>query len=681
MIRMAMVQESWKPLSPLIQSCVNDQLRPNGESIQSLIANGVMANDPRVQPFISKCQQIAAVAGAWRKMDGDTKSCLARLLQANNQSVSTLAEMGVGPADPQVLPLITQCQQIDATRKSWASLDPYVNTCVDRFLKNGGQSIETLASERIAPADPQAAPVMAKCQGISSQSLMKNISCSIDGAPSRCDEFYVLETAQTSPLGIDQLVTALIAGESVGKAQLELPGPKAARLARIAERRKGMIAEGALKKLGGLLDPANKFAFAKASGLRKQIEAQRANPKFSEQDLLELDASATAMLSSNNAEIERLRIQREEMLSRGELPVTGEGSGSSEKSARIDAYYQTFEKQLRDYIAGQADGDIGKQFKASATEDFEKFRSNFFLGAPSETCRKAGRAYACSIEGVFKLGTLKSEVQRIMSATVSSPGQSYRFILGYQETDNEATRYLIDSIRAEFVNSGFKVIARGAQEQAEASGAFDYYLNILDISYDDGQSDIGSVGGAGSNVFENYVLKARIKLLDNKKDPSARQELANIPVLNTKRLPRDTQMPKEARRSQLLPMQATELARQVYRDINARLLTIAAPQGGTPASDEHVKLAGQYSVKIMGLTERDREKIRALRNAVTKVLPGTETTVDPGGTNDKSVEIRFEHPDKFDPEDVVDAIYEVFKDHKKTFKARYEGNNSFAGSL
>uniref|UniRef100_UPI003F9D3F98 hypothetical protein n=1 Tax=Rhodoblastus sp. TaxID=1962975 RepID=UPI003F9D3F98 len=281
----------------------------------------------------------------------------------------------------------------------------------------------------------------------------------------------------------------------------------------------------------------------------------------------------------------------------------------------------------------------------------------------------------------FKLGTLKSDVQRIMSATVSAPEKNYRFILGYQETDNEATRYLIDSIRAEFVNSGFKVIARGAEEQAEAQGEFDYYLNILDISYDDGQSDIGSVGGAGRSVFENYVLKARIKLLDNKKDSSARQELANVPVLNTKRVPRDVQTPKEVRRSQLLPMQATELARQVYRDISARLLTIATPQAGAPSSGGNIKLVGQYSVKIVGLTQRDREQIRALRNAVTKVLPGTETIVDPDGTNDKSVEIRFEHPDKFDPEDLVDAIYGVFKDHKKTFKVRYEGNNSFAGSL
>ena len=241
-----------------------------------------------------------------------------------------------------------------------------------------------------------------------------------------------------------------------------------------------------------------------------------------------------------------------------------------------------------------------------------------------------------------------------MSAAVSAREKNYRFILGYEETDNEVTRFMIDSIRAEFVNSGFKVIARGAEEQAEARGDFDYYLNILDINYDDDQSDVGSVGGAGASVFENYVLKVQVKLLDNNKDVSARQELANVPLINTKRLPRDTQMPKEARRSQLLPAQAKELARQVYSEINARLLTIVASQEATTSAD-HTKLAEQYSITIAGLTQRDREKIRALRNAVTKALPGTSTTVDPEGTNEKSVEIHFDHPEKFDPEDLVDA--------------------------
>ena len=487
--------------------------------------------------------------------------------------------------------------------------------------------------------------------------------------------------AQSSPLNIDQLITAFVDGDEqhIGKVQIEQANAKAARLATLEQRRKGVIAEGAQKKLGVLVDPSNKFAFSRASELHNQIDMQRANARYSEQDLLKLDSAVDALLGANNAEIERQRVQREEMLSRGEMPISGEGSGPNQNAARIDAYYQSFEKQLRDYIGSQADGDIGQQFKKSASEDLEKFRSSFFVGTPSETCRKAGYSYTCSIAGVFKLGTLKGEVQRIMSAAVSAREKNYRFILGYEETDNEVTRFMIDSIRAEFVNSGFKVIARGAEEQAEARGDFDYYLNILDVNYDDNQSDVGSVGGAGASVFENYVLKVRVKLLDNNKDVSARQELANVPLINTKRLPRDTQMPKEARRSQLLPAQAKELARQVYSEINARPLTIVASQEATTSAD-HTKLAEQYSITIAGLTQRDRERIRALRNAVTKALPGTSTTVDLEGTNEKSVEIHFDHPEKFDPEDLVDAVYAIFKDIK-TFRVHYEGNNAFVGSL
>ena len=182
-----------------------------------------------------------------------------------------------------------------------------------------------------------------------------------------------------------------------------------------------------------------------------------------------------------------------------------------------------------------------------------------------------------------------------------------------QETDNEATRYIIDSIRAEFVNSGFKVIARSAEQQAEARGEFDYYLNILDISYDDGQSDIGSVkASVGGNVFENYVLKARIKLLDNNKDAAARQELANVSVLSTKRVPRDAQMPKRLAAASCCQCRRRSLRDRFTGTSMRSLLTMATPQAATASSTGNIKLAAQYSVKIMGLTQRDREQIRAL---------------------------------------------------------------------
>ena len=111
-------------------SCVNTQLQQNGETVPSLVARGMMANDPQVQPFISQCRQIEAVSKAWRAMNARTKSCVGNLLQANNQSVQVLAEMGVGPSDSQVSPLVAKCQQIAAVAGAWRKMDGDTKSCV-----------------------------------------------------------------------------------------------------------------------------------------------------------------------------------------------------------------------------------------------------------------------------------------------------------------------------------------------------------------------------------------------------------------------------------------------------------------------------------------------------------------------------------------------------------------------
>jgi hypothetical protein len=497
----------------------------------------------------------------------------------------------------------------------------------------------------------------------------------LDVGRARCDEAYVLKSAPTTPLTTEQLATALLSNDDFGKARIENPEAREKRLSALRESRKPMLADEVLKKLKPLLNPDNKFVFGKATELRKQIEDSRNNPKTTTQDLEKLNLAASDLLKANNDENERIRKKKEDMESRGEAEVSGDGSGTSENAARINTYYDIFDKQLRDLIGGQADGAIGQQFRKNATTSFDKFKTDFFTSATKDSCNKTGTAFRCSVEGIFKVGSLKSELQNIMRGA----NKSYRFILGYEETDNAPTRFLIDNIRAEFVNSGYTIIAKGGEDEAKARGEFDYYINILDIEYDNNTSDVGSIGGAGASLFENYILKARVKLLDNKKDLAARQELANISVINMKRVPREAATPREVRRDQLLPTQASELARQIYRDVSARLLTLAAPQSAD-RSTTGVLAPSQYSIKIVGLTERDREKIRALRSVVSKVLSGTETMVDPQGTNDKSVEIRFEYKGKFDPEDINDAIYEIFKGNK-TFKIKYEGNNSFVGSL
>ena len=555
-------------------------------------------------------------------------------------------------------------------------MDSNVNACVSRYFQNRGESIDSVSDKGITPADSQVTEIMARCGTISSQNLLKNIQCTLGVGPTRCDEVYVLETAPTTPLTLDQLVTAFIGDRAIGRAQIETGQARSARLAALNQRRKAATADSALKKVAPLLDPKNTFAFKRATDLRNKINAALRSDKATPSDLEGLEASVTGLVSANLANVERLRLEQERMRQRGEVEVVGQGSAPSRRPAQINAYYDVFEKQLRELIGNQADGPIGQQFKKTVNSSFDKFKADYFAGATKENCRKAGNAFTCSIEGVFKAGTLKSEVQKLMSATVDNHRKSYRFILGYEETEHAPTRFLIDNIRAEFINAGYRIIARGGEDEARARGDFDFYLNILDIEYDDSNSD---VGGSGSSVFENYVLKARVKLLDNAKDPAARQELANVAVINTKRAPRDASMPRDARRNQLLPTQASELARNIHRDISARVLTIASKQDAG-ATQAVVRTSGQYSVKLTGLGQRDREKIRLLRNAITKTISGVETRVDPKGTTDKSVEIVFEHAGKFDPEDLVDAIYDAFKG-SKNLKIQYEGNNAFVGAM
>jgi uncharacterized protein len=548
--------------------------------------------------------------------------------------------------------------------RSWQLIDASVKSCVNTLLQRGGQNIEMLITNGVGASDTKVSPVLSECQIISSQSLMKNFACELNDGPTRCDEAYVLESAPTTPLTVEQVTTALLANEQFGKARIENPEARAERLKGIERTRIRTIADEALKKLRPLLAPDNEF-LGKATELRTRIENARSSPATTSREIEALDVAASDLLNEYLRKFGNPAPSNPNM-----AKVSDEGFGTNENDTRINTFYDIFDKQLRELIGSQADGAIGQQFRKDANTSFDRFKADFFTSETKDNCFQRGTNFTCLVVGVFKLGSLKSKLQEIMRT------RNYVFILDYRDTEDKPTLFLIDSIRAEFINFGYSIVAKSGEEEARRIGAFDYYVNILDVEYDDKASDVGSIGGGGTSVFENYILKARVKLLDNKKDPAARRELANVSVINTKRVPRDTTMPRQVRRDQLLPMQAGELAREIYRNVSAALENAKNTNQNGNAFPE----AGHYSIRIVGLTERDREKIRALRSAVSRVLSGTETMVDPQGTNDKSVEIRFEYSGKFDPEDINDAIYEIFKGDN-AFKIRYEGNNSFVGSL
>ena len=213
-----------------------------------------------------------------------------------------------------------------------------------------------------------------------------------------------------------------------------------------------------------------------------------------------------------------------------------------------------------------------------------------------------------------------------------------------------------------------------AFDEAEDQGRVDFYLNILDIKYPEPTLDAGS-------QYLNIMMSAQVKLLEFDKDPAKRRDLANAPVSNTKKFLRNTSSNLAAVKSEHLPAMGKELAGMVLQNVNERLLTLARERtqsAGTMAGS--AKAPTQFSVKIAGLSQRERERIRALRDAMKKVLKDTPVVVDAENSDDKAIMLTFDQKDKFDPEDLIDVIYDVFKD-KKSFKIKYMGNNTFEGQL
>jgi hypothetical protein len=572
-------------------------------------------------------------------------------------------------------------QRVNAIRQTWTGLDSNVLVCVNRHLQSNGQNTEVLIQQGIVSSDPRLAGVLSKCDMISSQRLMKGLTCAVEGVQTTCNEAFVFTASPNVPLNAEQLATALVANRvnEIGTAQLEPPDVRGKRIAAAEQTRRQQMIDGMLTKLRPLADPSNSFSLKRAAQLQKSISSARRDPKVGTDQLQQWYAEVERLVVDDREEKLRADRARNEKAARGELDVKGTGTGANQQAARRNAYWDIFLRQLRELVSTQADGDIGKSFRQLAEKDFNKFKADFFTSDTMDNCTSPA-PFRCNVTGSFKTLALKTEIQKLMTATVASENQNYRFILRYPEPQNmktdcgeqraETTRFLINQVSSEFSRRGYVIIAKSAEEIAEAKGEFDYYINIIDINHCDAQDFNGN--------FITFTLRSQLKLLDKATDPSRRVELANVPVSNTKRSIRDPQMPIDAAKRELLPIQGAELAASIIKEVDAKLLTLAQNRGRSSAVVAGAVLSStQYSIKINGLGQRDRQQIRALRDVVKSKL-GIETAVDPKGTTDKSIEITFDYAERFDPEDIVDALYGLYKD-RKTFKVQYNGSRSFTG--
>lgn len=575
-------------------------------------------------------------------------------------------------------------RRVAGVRQTWNALDENVRACVNQYLQLGGQNVDVLVQQGIPATDPRLGAYLSECNVVSSVRLLKGKPCVVESAQTLCNEVFVYTSAPTSPLGPEQLAAAVVAKRlaEIGTTDIEAPAARARRVAAAEQRRRDQMIDSMLAKLAPLSDPNNAFSSRRAAALQKQVKTAQTNPKATMEQISGLVADVDRLAAEDREEKMRVERVRAEKIARGEVDVKGAATGANQKIARTNAYWEIFLKQLRDVSGAQADGALGKDFRALADKNFDKFRADFFTGDTSDKCTQASNAFRCDVVGTFKVAALKAEASKVMSAAISSQQRNYRFILRYPDPEDhqtdcgeqkaETTRFLVSQVSAEFSRRGYTIIAKSAEDAAEQKGEFDYYINLLDINHCDALDFNGN--------FLSVTLRAQMKLLDKGADPSKRLELANVPVSNTKRVIRNQQTPLAAVKRESLPLQGGELAGLIVREIDAKLLTMAQNQT-RPASAVAgaVRSMSQYSIKIDGVGQRDRQQIRALRDLVKAKL-GAETTVEPKGTTDKSIEITFDHKEKFDPEDIVDALYDLFKE-RKTFRAKYNGDRTFTGQI
>lgn len=582
--------------------------------------------------------------------------------------------------------------RVNAIRQTWNALDPNVSVCVNKSLQSQGQSIDIYVKQGVEASNPGFSAVIGRCSAIAAQKLMKRIPCQIDGEQTTCNEEYVFTNNPIVAASADQLATALLGGREsmIGVAQLETQEDRSRRAAAAEKRaiaaeakRKIDFAEQLSLRVNPLINIENQKIAKSAQSLQNTLQASKTNPKTTNEQLLLWEAEIKKLFDADRDEKIRVEKVKADKLARGEIDIKdivkdqkgGIGAGATARIAKTNAYFDILLRPLREQVGDQADGDLGKSFRKNADTDIDKFKAQYFTTDTVETCKQVNGSFTCEVtKGTFKVAALSADIKKVMAATIGNDKHDYRFILRYRNTDDEVTKTLIAQISSTFINYGYKIISKSGEDEAEEKGLVDFYLNILDIKHVDGILDSKS-----NNV--SYVLSAQLKLLQFNKDPTKRQDLANVPVSNTRQTLRNNSVPLAAIKTELLQAQGKDLAGLVLQNVNERLLTLAKAQTqsvGTVAGS--VKAPTQYSIKIVGLSQRERERIRALREAVKKVLKDTPVQVDPDHSDDKGIQLTFDQKDKFDPEDLIDVIYDVFKD-KKTFKIKYMGNNSFEGQL
>ncbi len=363
-----------------------------------------------------------------------------------------------------------------------------------------------------------------------------------------------------------------------------------------------------------------------------------------------------------------------------EVAFNASGRGKVEKEAIIEAYYEGFNKVLRQLAGAQAESEIGQKFRGDMERDFDTFRRRYFTTDSMHTCRAYDRSntlikdndkktpvvsYQCRADGTIKMGALKQDFEREMKSKERTLSNALTFIFGKAETNDPAVELVTDYMGRAFIGSGFKVLSQSGEEEAILDGKVDFSLAINAIEF-------AEVSYSANEQLLTGALTVRFKIFDIKNKTLV--GLVPVTVKQSMRGPNS-----DPARQELRDKLANAAAQDIGRQTATRVMNVqVAREADAKADARAASNQKQYVVRIVGINTRDRKALADLRAAIKAAVPDAMPEVNTGESNDTLVTVNFATTNlKMDPEDVLDKLFDAYKTNK-TFDAKYKGNNEFS---
>ena len=339
------------------------------------------------------------------------------------------------------------------------------------------------------------------------------------------------------------------------------------------------------------------------------------------------------------------------------------GVASTEQQAVVEAYYQGLVRELARFAGAQAEGDVGQQFRRDFERDFTNFRKRYFTPDTDHRCLPKGERIACEVEGTIKVLALQTDFAKVMKTTERTLSNSLTFVVSAADTKDPKGPVVVDKLTAVFLEAGNKVLSGSAVNKAIADRKVDFSLAVLELAFAPASFDPAEQKAHGS-------LTVRFKLNDLR----GGTQVASVPVTVSDTVSGPT---IDVVRDDLDFKLATKAAVEIGRQVNSALVNFQVNREDNQAAAQRAAVGGKmYLVRLEGVAQRDRDKIRLIRETITSRIPDGAPQIEPGQTTPTKVTVSFSTTRKVDPEDLIDALYAAHSSIT-SFEATYAGNNEF----